>query len=77
MMLWQTGQFGVAGLLIGLFLSMILLTRISPLSFGVPALDGLAFSATAVMLGAMICLATYLPARRVTRIDPSLAMRAT
>jgi predicted permease len=77
MMLWQTGQFGVAGLLIGLFLSVILLTRISPLLFGVPALDGLAFAATAVILGAMICLATYLPARRVTRIDPLLAMRAT
>jgi ABC-type antimicrobial peptide transport system permease subunit len=75
MTLWQTGKFGAAGLVIGLFLSVALVKRISPLLFEVPALDALTFAAAGVLLGAMVCLATYLAARRVTRIDPLLAMR--
>ncbi len=76
MTMWQTGKFGVAGLVFGLFVSVALVKSISPLLFEVPALDLLAFTATASLLGAMVCLATYLAARRVTRIDPLLAMRA-
>ena len=76
MMLWQTGKFGAAGLAIGLLLSVTLVTRISPLLFEVPALDVLAYAATTALLGVIVCLATYLAARRVTRINPLLTMRA-
>ncbi|HEV8396950.1 MAG TPA: ABC transporter permease [Vicinamibacterales bacterium] len=75
MMLWQTGKFGAVGLAAGLVLSVTLATRITPLLFEVPALDVPAYAATTALLGAMVCLATYLAARRVTRIDPHLTMR--
>ena len=75
MTLWQTGKYGAAGLLTGSLLSVALVKRMSPLLFGVPEFDVLALATTSSLLGAMVSLAAYLAARRVTRIDPLLTMR--
>jgi len=50
-------------------------TFLSKLLFGVPAFDLLTFAAGAVMLLGAALLASYLPARRASRVDPMTALR--
>jgi putative ABC transport system permease protein len=54
----------------------VLLTRLmSSLLFGVSATDALTFTAVAVVLAMVALLASFIPARRATRLDPLAALR--
>jgi len=44
--------------------------------YQVGALDPIAFSSAPLLLGAATLIATWLPARRATRISPMTALRA-
>ena len=67
----------VGGVLLGLALA-IPLTRwlVAKLLFDTQAHDPLTFLSVAGALGAIAILAAYVPARRATRVDPMIALRA-
>jgi ABC-type lipoprotein release transport system permease subunit len=47
----------------------------SNMLFGTSATDIVTFSAVPLILGSIALLATWLPARRATRVDPIVALR--
>jgi len=66
-----------AGLLLALALTQILTSSIFeiPILIGVNATDPLTFGSTALLLIVVALLASYLPARRATKVDPMVALR--
>jgi putative ABC transport system permease protein len=64
-----------AGILIGLSAAAGLTRLMKSLLFGISALDPVIYVAMPVVLVAAALLASYLPARRASRIDPSEALR--
>ncbi len=65
-----------SGLLIGLAAAAALSQLLSRLLYGVPALDALTFLGVPVVLGIVALAASWIPARRVTRISPVGALRS-
>jgi predicted permease len=64
-----------AGTCLGLVGSVLLVRLITKLLFGTAPLDPLTFAAVPVLLAAVALVASYIPARRATRIDPIVALR--
>ncbi|HEX5758511.1 MAG TPA: FtsX-like permease family protein, partial [Thermoanaerobaculia bacterium] len=65
-----------AGVALGLLLAFALGSGLQDLLYGVRAQAPAAYAATALVLLAVGTLACWLPARRATRINPNLALRA-
>jgi predicted permease len=75
MVLRQGTELTIAGVVAGL-LGAVALTRVmTSLLFGVSATDVMTFSFVPVILIATAILATYIPAVRATRVDPTVALR--
>jgi len=64
------------GVAVGLAGAIGLARWMSALLFGVSPLDPIAYAAGAAVLAAAAGLASYLPSRRATRVDPVVALRA-
>lgn len=64
------------GLAVGLIAAAAMMRLLSSMLFGVNAFDPLTYFGVTVGLGAVALLATWLPARQATRIDPMLALRS-
>jgi len=75
MVLRQGMELTGAGVVAGLLGAMALTRVMASLLFGVSATDALTFSIVPVLLIATAMLATYLPALRATRVDPTVALR--
>jgi predicted permease len=73
--LQQTLLLAAMGISLGLFASWGLSRAISSMLFGVSADDPVTFLGTIVILTAVAAMAAYLPARRASRIDPTVALR--
>jgi putative ABC transport system permease protein len=65
----------VAGVGVGLAVALLVTRYLETLLFGVSARDPLTFSIVPVVLGITAGLASYVPVRRATRIDPVTALR--
>jgi putative ABC transport system permease protein len=64
------------GLAVGLLVSFWTGRFLSGLLYGVSARDPLTYAAVAVALGALALIATVIPARRATRVDPIASLRS-
>jgi putative ABC transport system permease protein len=64
-----------AGVVLGLLASWTATRVMSSLLYGVQARDPVVFAAAPVILIAVAALASYIPARRASRVDPLVALR--
>jgi putative ABC transport system permease protein len=75
MVLGEGLKLALAGGAIGLGLSLWLCRTLTSFLFGVGPWDAVTFLAAGGTLAAAVCLASYLPARQATRVDPAAALR--
>jgi putative ABC transport system permease protein len=66
----------LAGLVIGLFVSLAATRALSTMLYEVSATDPVTFGAISAVLALVAAAASYLPARRAMRVDPLVALRA-
>jgi putative ABC transport system permease protein len=72
----QSALLSIAGVVIGLAGAMWTTTYLQSLLFGLTPLDPATFAGVAVLFLAVATLASFVPARRATTVDPSVALRA-
>jgi putative ABC transport system permease protein len=68
-------KLAAIGVAIGLTLALGLARLIASFLFDVKPTDPLTYAAVAAVLIAVALLATYIPARRATKVDPMIALR--
>ena len=74
--LYQTLALAAMGILIGTAAAVALARTMTGLLYGVTAADPVSFGLMLVVLSLVAALAGYLPARRASRIDPMVTLRA-
>lgn len=65
----------VIGVVLGLGIALVASRALVSMLYGVERWDPLTFAGTALLLGLVAILATWLPARRATKVDPMVTLR--
>jgi putative ABC transport system permease protein len=76
LVLRQGMRLVLLGLAIGLFGAWALSRVLAGQLYGISARDPFTYAAVAVLLGTVAFAATWLPARRATRVDPMISLRS-
>jgi putative ABC transport system permease protein len=71
----ESMMLAAVGGAVGLAGALTLTPLMKTLLYGVRAGDPATFGTVAVVLGAVGLLASYIPARRATKVDPMVALR--
>jgi len=71
----QGGRFAAIGIAIGIVLAAGLAQLLKGLLLGVSPFDPITYSAVAGLLIAICLVASFVPARRATTVDPLIALR--
>jgi putative ABC transport system permease protein len=66
----------VSGVAAGLVMATFVSQALGKMLFSVKPTDPATFAVVALVLAAVALVASYLPARRATRVDPVVALRA-
>ena len=75
LVLRQGARLVVLGVVVGAIVAALSTRLFASLMFGVSALDPMVYIGTAALLAIIALAASYLPARRATRVDPIEALR--
>jgi putative ABC transport system permease protein len=75
MILGEGIALALAGVTAGVVGALVLTRLLKGFLFGVTPTDPVTFAAISVLLVALALVASYLPARRATRVDPMVALR--
>jgi ABC-type antimicrobial peptide transport system permease subunit len=76
MFMRQGAEVALLGVAVGVLAAIGLTTYIQTLLFDVERLDATAFAGMSAVMLAVALLASYIPARRASRVDPVVALRA-
>lgn len=71
----RTARLAVVGLVLGLAFAAAMARVLGTLLYGISAYDALTFVGVPVLLGVVVLVASYLPARRATALDAAVALR--
>jgi ABC-type antimicrobial peptide transport system permease subunit len=71
----QALKITLVGLAVGLVGAFAATRALGSMLFGVKASDPATFAGIALLLATIAILASYLPARRATKVDPVIALR--
>jgi putative ABC transport system permease protein len=71
----QGFTMAVFGIIVGMLGGIAVSRGVSSLLFGISPADPVSFVGTAVLLLGVGILATYIPARRATLVEPTIALR--
>jgi predicted permease len=75
MFLRQGLRLTTVGIAIGIGIALVLTRVMSAFLFGVGPMDPTTYAAVSAVLAGLTLVATYLPARRASRVDPVVALR--
>jgi putative ABC transport system permease protein len=75
MVLREGATLATVGILVGLAAALALTRVMASLLYGVSAVDPLTFGTIASLLTLVALMASYIPARKASRVDPMVALR--
>jgi len=76
MFIWQGTRVTLLGVLVGVLAAVGLTTYVQTLLYGVERLDVTAFAGMSAVMLAVALVASDIPARRASRVDPLVALRS-
>ena len=75
MFIWQGTRVALLGVVVGVLAAVGLTRYVQTLLFGVERLDVAAFAGMSAVMLTVALFASYIPARRASRVDPVVALR--
>jgi len=76
LVLWQGIRVTALGVALGVIVAFVTVRYVEKLLFDTPAHDPVAFGASVGTILVVAVLASLIPARRATRVDPVVALRS-